>query len=122
MFQGLIPLLRTWDFEATIEFYQSVLGFECVSRNLEYRWAQLQRDGAAIMISAPNEHMGDTEPKFSGSLYFQCDAVEDLWQSISGIARVCYPLEDFDYGMREFAIFDNNGYLLQFGKSLQIDD
>lgn len=31
-------------------------------------------------------------------------------------ARVCYPIEDFHYGMREFAIFDNNGYLLQFGQ------
>ena len=31
-------------------------------------------------------------------------------------AQVCYPIEDFHYGMREFAIFDNNGYLLQFGQ------
>ena len=30
----------------------------------------------------------------------------------------CYPIEDFHYGMREFAIFDNNGYLLQFGQPL----
>jgi hypothetical protein len=28
---------------------------------------------------------------------------------------VCYPIEDFDYGMRSFAIYDANGYLLQFG-------
>jgi hypothetical protein len=27
-------------------------------------------------------------------------------------------MEDFHYGMREFAIFDNNGYLLQFGQPL----
>jgi uncharacterized glyoxalase superfamily protein PhnB len=122
MFQGLIPVLRTWNFEATLEFYQSVLGFECVSRNDEYRWAQLRRDKAEIMFSGPNEHLGETEPIFTGSLYFQCNDVEDLWQAISSLARVCYPLEDFEYGMREFAIFDNNGYLLQFGKSLQLDD
>jgi hypothetical protein len=30
--------------------------------------------------------------------------------------RVAYPLEDFHYGMREFAIYDNNGYMLQFGQ------
>jgi len=30
--------------------------------------------------------------------------------------RVCYPIENFAYGMREFAIYDNNGYLLQFGE------
>lgn len=43
------------------------------------------------MISGPNDHLGETEA-----------------------------LEDFDYGMREFAIY-NNGYLLQFGQSLQTD-
>jgi hypothetical protein len=37
-------------------------------------------------------------------------------------ARVCYPIEDFHYGMREFAIFDNNGYLLQFGQPLLADE
>lgn len=29
-----------------------------------------------------------------------------------------YPVEDFGYGMREFAIYDNNGYLLQFGQEI----
>ena len=24
-------------------------------------------------------------------------------------------MEEFHYGMREFAIYDNNGYMLQFG-------
>ena len=41
-----------------------------------------------------------------------------LWASLKDIARVVYPLEDFGYGMREFAINDNNGYLLQFGQPL----
>jgi len=121
MIQGLIPVLRTWDFEASIAFYQTVLGFECVSRNDELRWAQLKRDDSALMLSGPNDHMEETEPIFTGSFYFQCDDVEDLWRRLSGLARVCYPLEDFDYGMREFAIYDNNGYLLQFGQSLQAD-
>ena len=40
------------------------------------------------------------------------------WQRVRERARVCYPLEDFDYGMREFAIYDNNGYLLQFGEPI----
>jgi hypothetical protein len=31
-------------------------------------------------------------------------------------ARICYELEEFEYGMREFAVYDNNGYLLQFGE------
>ena len=37
-------------------------------------------------------------------------------------ARVCHDIENFQCGMREFAIYDNNGYLLQFGKPIEGDD
>jgi hypothetical protein len=50
-------------------------------------WATLRRDGVELMIATPNEHLPFTTPK----------------------------LANFDYGMREFAVYDNNGYLLQFG-------
>ena len=33
-------------------------------------------------------------------------------------AAIVYPLEDFDYRMRKFAIRDNNGYILQFGQEI----
>jgi hypothetical protein len=42
--------------------------------------------------------------------------VDGLWQRLKDRARVCYPIENFEYGMRELAIYDNNGYLLQFGQ------
>jgi hypothetical protein len=44
--------------------------------------------------------------------------VDAFWQLVKDRVKVCYPIEDFDYGMREFGIFDNNGYLLQFGRPL----
>ena len=114
----LTPMLRTWDLRASIAFYTGVLGFACESADEDRGWALLRRDQADIMLSAPNQHMGDTAPIFSGSLYLHCDDVDALWQQLLDRARVCYPLADFDYGMREFAIYDNNGYLLQFGQPL----
>lgn len=33
-------------------------------------------------------------------------------------AKVCYDIEDFCYGMREFAIYDNNDNLQQFGQEI----
>jgi hypothetical protein len=36
-------------------------------------------------------------------------------------ARICYLIETFEYGTREFAIYDNNGYVLQFGQELQAE-
>ena len=33
--------------------------------------------------------------------------------------RIVYPIENFSYGMREFAIRDSGGYILQFGKPIE---
>ena len=63
------------------------------------------------MLAGPNPHEGDKAPAFTGSLYFHTDDVEGLWQRLKDKARICYPIENFKYAMREFAIYDNNGYL-----------
>jgi uncharacterized glyoxalase superfamily protein PhnB len=115
-YQELKPMLRTWDLPGTVAFYTDVLGFQCIGQSDEYGWAHLQRDGVAIMLSGPNQHEGDTAPAFTGSLYITCDAVDELWEILKDRVKVCYPVETFDYGMREFGIYDNNGYLLQFGE------
>jgi hypothetical protein len=53
------------------------------------------------------------------SFYFMVDEdIDQLRSACKDQAAVCYPLETFNYGMREFAIYDNNGYLLQFGQEV----
>ena len=118
LLHALTPMLRTWDMPASIAFYVDVLGFVCTNASDEPAWASLQRDGIELMLSGPNTHEGDTAPAFTGSLYFRIDDAASLWAQVKDAARVCYPLEDFDYGMREFALYDNNDYLLQFGQPL----
>jgi uncharacterized glyoxalase superfamily protein PhnB len=54
----------------------------------------------------------------TGSLYFKTDDVNALWLRLKDKCKVEYPPEDFEYGMREFAIRDNSGYLLQFGQEI----
>ena len=49
------------------------------------------------------------------SLYFRPDDVDEAWVALKDAVVVEYPIEDFDYGMREFAVRDCTGYLLQFG-------
>ena len=112
------PMLRTKDFEGTIAFYTTQLGFICDGRSDADGWASLRRDDARLMIATPNAHRPFDSPAFTGSLYFDVDDARTLWDTVKDRARVCYPIEDFFYGMREFAIFDNNGYLLQFGQPL----
>lgn len=111
-------MLRTWDLRGSIAFYTDVLGFECESYSEKWAWASLKHGGVVIMLAGPNQHESDNAPAFTGSLYFRTDDVDSLWHRLKDRARVCYPIEDFEYGMREFAIHDNNGYVLQFGQAL----
>src|SRR4026209_974979 len=111
----LTPMLRTTDLEGSIEFYTTVLGFECEGSSAEWGWASVRRGKGATMFALPNEHEPFAGPCFTGSLYINPDDVDALWEQVKDKARVCYTIDNFDYGMREFAIYDNNGYLLQFG-------
>jgi DNA-binding CsgD family transcriptional regulator/catechol 2,3-dioxygenase-like lactoylglutathione lyase family enzyme len=114
-FTRIVPMLRTKDLHATVGFYTDVLGFRCDSLSEADGWASLVRDDVRLMVALPNRHLPFDAPAFSGSLYFHVDDVSALWEAIGSRAQVCYPIEDFGYGMREFAIYDDNGYLLQFG-------
>ena len=114
----LRPMLWTADVRATVDFYVEQLGFTCGEYREEWGWAAVHRDGVEIMVSRPPEHVPFERPAFTGSFYLVTDRVDALWAELEGKARVCYPLEEFFYGMREFAIYDNNGYLLQFGQPL----
>jgi uncharacterized glyoxalase superfamily protein PhnB len=113
---GLTPMLETPDLPATKTFYTEVLGFTCDTFSEEWGWMHLRLGGAELMFARPNAHRGVPAPVFSGSLYFRTDKVDALWAALRDRCKVCYPLEAFEYGMREFAVYDNNGYLLQFGQ------
>lgn len=117
-FRRLTPMLRTPDLSGTLAFYRDVLGFDLASGAPEYGWLALSRDGADLVLSSLNDHEGDTTPVFTGSLYLEVADVDALWDTVRDRARVCYTPETFAYGMREFAIYDNNGYLLQFGQAV----
>jgi uncharacterized glyoxalase superfamily protein PhnB len=113
---ALRPILWSDKFEETIAFYTSVLGFEVSEKNDEWGWASLHKDGVALMLAKPNAHVPFHKPMFTGSFYFNTDDVDALWEKLSSTAEVCYGIEDFEWQMREFAIYDNNGYILQFGQ------
>ena len=118
MLRKLTPMLETPDLAETISFYTEVLGFSCNNRSDEMGWAHLSKDEVEIMFSLPNAHRNIPQPIMSGSLYLYTDQVEALWTNLKDRCAICYPLETFEYGMREFAVFDNNGYLLQFGQDI----
>lgn len=124
-FTRLTVTLETTDLPATLRFYTEVLGFTCQSvypNAEEPCWANLRAGAAEIMYCLRNEQRAEfkaaEKPLLTGSLYFNVADVEALWQQLKDRATVEYPLETFDYGMREFGIRDCNGYLLQFGQEV----
>jgi uncharacterized glyoxalase superfamily protein PhnB len=78
----------------------------------------LHKDEVELALSLPNAQEPFDRIQFTGSFYFHPDNVEELWQHLKGKATIVYPLEDFDYGMGEFAIRDNNGHIRQFGQEI----
>jgi len=115
----LTPMIWTEQIKETIQFYQEKLGFTCHEYNEEWGWASLGKDEVGIMVAKPNQHITFTNPSFSGSFYFTTDKVDELWEQLKDQVKVCYPIENFEYGMRDFAIYDNNGYMLQFGQLIE---
>jgi catechol 2,3-dioxygenase-like lactoylglutathione lyase family enzyme len=114
--ENLIPMLYTREIQETVDFHVKVLGFSGNNYQPGNGWASLQLDDVKIMLALPNELIPLEEPAFTGAFYFRTDNVDELWEQLRSKTRVCYGLEDLEYGMSEFAIYDNNGYLLQFGQ------
>jgi uncharacterized glyoxalase superfamily protein PhnB len=116
--QSLTPMLWVRDLEEASRFYRDRLGFTCVNQALG--WACLEKDAVKIMLSLPNAHEPFDRLQFTGSFYFRLHEVDSLWDQIKDHVTVVYPIENFGYGMREFAIRDNTGYILQFGREIPV--
>lgn len=114
----LTPMLTTTDIQGTVDFYVQILGFTCNALQMEWGWASIQFDNIEIMFALPNDHMPFDKPTFTGSIYFKTDNVDQLWERLKDKTKICYSIEKFEYGMREFGIYDNNDYLLQFGQEI----
>lgn len=116
-FLGASPMLQTNDMRGTIAFYTDILGFALRGRHplKDPTWCSLSNGAAEAMFYAdlPTEHAA---PVMSGRLYFRVADAAALFDRLKDRVRVLEPLEVYHYGMKEFAIADNNGYALAFGQ------
>ncbi|NNE32588.1 MAG: bleomycin resistance family protein [Winogradskyella sp.] len=117
-FNALVPTLEVQNMDESIHFYESFLDFECVNREGNH-WAFLQKDEVDIMLTSRFNTDKFPKPVFTGGLYIYVDDIDVIWQILKEKVDISYPLENFEYGMREFAIYDNNGYRIQFGQELK---
>lgn len=88
-------------------------------------FAWLQRNEVNLMFEeAPlfNERFTQFKGQAPGgslTLYFWTKHVDDFYARIKDQVTVVEPLNDADWGMREFTIQDPDGYLLVFGYDLE---
>lgn len=114
-------MLVTENLAQTIEFYTEFLGFECRGRYPEENpcWASLCSGAAEIAFNTSNAETNFEKPTLTGSIYLTVENIDELWQKLKGKVEIVYPLDDFDYGMREFGIRDCNGYILNLGQNIE---
>jgi catechol 2,3-dioxygenase-like lactoylglutathione lyase family enzyme len=105
-------MLQTTSIEATTAWYETMLGFRRVSPP-DLAWCRLERDRVAIMF-AVNAHQGP--PHATATQYIYVDNVMAVYETVRGRCQIEWGPEQMPYGMPEFAIRDNNGYLLSFGQ------
>ncbi len=129
--RGPVLVLITEDIQRAIDYYRDTLGFELAGAMPEEEptWCLIKRDETRIMFLGMHDHDDDNghdqeeddhehvHAPAVNSLYFYPDNIDALWDELKGKVEVEHPLEDMDYGMREFTIRDPNGYALNFGSS-----
>jgi len=129
--QSLVPELVVSDFDASLRFYVSVLGFVVKYHRTSPSFAYLEFEGSQIMIEERQEDswvLGDLAHPFGRgmNLQIECADIEDLRSRVSSAGiRVFRECEDAWYeagsslvGQRQFLVADPDGYLLRFCQAL----
>lgn len=118
--------LMVEDVGETVDWYRDVFGVEVLGRMPEEGeavWAQVGKGGVSLMFQERGS-LVDEFPGFEGmdiggsfSLYIDVSDVEGLYDDLcSGGVEAELGPRVTDYGRREFAVRDCNGYVLWFGE------
>jgi uncharacterized glyoxalase superfamily protein PhnB len=116
-------MLQVNDLDETVAFYTGMLGFTLEGTwgpdpDAAPTWCSINYGPATLMFTkGANDDPGG--PKVTGSLYFYPENVDRYFEALveRGASTLTAPV-DREYGMREFAMEDPNGYLLMFGQGM----
>jgi predicted enzyme related to lactoylglutathione lyase len=110
------PMLSTDNMDATISFYESVLGFAPTMKSPEY--SIVERDGQTIHFQkAASEEVMKCMREHT-EIYIEVSGIHALWEHVKTFKNQ-YRIRDLfdrEYGMTEFHIGDPNGCLVFVGE------
>ena len=99
------------DLRRAIEWYETVLGFECTGADINDRWQYadfVRGEGATFAIAV--DKIGPSHARFN----FDVDDAQALWGQLKDKVEVIQPLETMPYGTIKFTIKDLDGNELGF--------
>jgi len=79
-------------------------------------WAEVARGSIVLQFHTEPPHGTPTEPVCSGTFYVFLRSVTDLAEELRGKVDFAWGPEVMEYGMREFAVQDPNGYFIAFAE------
>jgi len=115
----VLPCLLVADMRRTLDFYVDVLGFTQTGYypiESEPIRTEVRRDDVALIFySEPVRGLGDV-PVQTGLLYVFPESVDRLADEFRGKVPFLWGPEETEFGVREFAVRDPNGYVLAFAE------
>jgi uncharacterized glyoxalase superfamily protein PhnB len=124
MYKGITTNLMVESVEESISFYRDTLGFSLItsvpSENGNLQFAILTKDGLNLMFQERGHLIKEypilTTDKTlpSVTLYISVDNFEELYIELKNKCKLLSDVHETFYGSKEFAVADNNGYVLTF--------
>lgn len=111
----------------SIDFYVNILGFELgmtVPDDGELIWAMLTREKVSIMLQEEQSikeeyaYLADYPIAPSFTMFVSVDNARKLYNQIKDKVQILIDYHQTSYGTNEFAICDNNGYVLAFAQQI----
>lgn len=120
-FQKVTPNLMVHDVNASLKFYEQVLGLQrrlTVPERDPYVFVSLVASDVEIFL---NQDQSEGKPKAGGiSLYMELEGLDQLLDRVQqhGV-KIEIALNETFYGMREFAVLDPDGYMIIFAEPVK---
>ena len=124
MYTNMTTNLMVESVDKSVIFYRDILGFSVVAsvpgKSGEMQFAILSKDKLSLMLQERSNLIEEypilNTPKVqpSASLYIMVDNFESLYQELKNKLEILCDIHTTFYGAKEFAVADNDGYVLTF--------
>ena len=116
--ERFVPSLLIRDMAETLAFYRK-LGFAvtgCDEAETSSTWAEVSRGQITCQFYSEPPHGTPSAPICSGTFSVFTSGVDALALEFRDKVGFAWGPETMDYGMKEFAVQDPNGYLIAFSE------